>query len=86
MPRLSWKLLKNNGIDMTPDELREAFAEGQKLIVGERIRPVAAQKLDGNWEVHLVGYSPLSDPLLQGPRNGIVLGAANGQHTVSKSR
>jgi hypothetical protein len=66
LPRLSWKLLKNNGIDMTPDELREAFAEGQKLIVGERIRPVAAQKLDGNWEVHLVGYSPLSEPAAPG--------------------
>ena len=29
-----------------------------------RIRPVAAEHLDGSWEVILVGYSSVTDPLL----------------------
>jgi hypothetical protein len=45
------------------------FAEGVELMKGrspaERVRPVADQRLDGEWEVILCRYSALTDPLMQ---------------------
>jgi hypothetical protein len=53
-------------------QLHRLFAEGVKLMqgskLGEWVRPIAAETLDGNWEVHICHYSPLSDPLMQGRR------------------
>ena|SRR5215472_15594539 len=57
---------------LTREELHELFAVGQKLMEGktmsDRVRPVASETLDGRWEVWLVRYSPLSDPLMKFPR------------------
>jgi hypothetical protein len=39
LPHLTRKLLKQNGIDMTPDELREAFATGQNLMRERNVKP-----------------------------------------------
>jgi hypothetical protein len=54
---------------LTREELNQLFAMGVELMRGktvrDRVRPVAAETLDGHWEVRLVGYSPLSDPLMQ---------------------
>ena len=36
-------------------------------IASDRVRPVASQTLDGKWELRIVRYSELSDPLMQGP-------------------
>jgi hypothetical protein len=47
-----------------------ALMEMQAVIPIDRMRPVAHQTLDGKWEVHLVRYSPLSDPLMNGPPSG----------------
>ena len=45
--------------------LRDCFVEGVRLMQsissGERVRPCAAPRLDGEWEVRLVRYSELSD-------------------------
>ena len=50
-------------------DLLRCFAEGVELMRGrsprERVRPIACQRLDGEWEVMLCGYSALSDPLMQ---------------------
>ncbi len=60
--------LKKAGINMTVAELRERFAQGvklmqeQKVTAEDRIRPVAAQKLDGDWQVTLVRYSKVIPP------------------------
>jgi hypothetical protein len=48
--------------------LDELFARGRELMRGktesDRVRPVAGQTLDGDWIIHLVKYSPRSDPLM----------------------
>jgi hypothetical protein len=50
-------------------DLLRCFAEGVELMKGygpgDRVRPVADQRLDGVWEVMLVGYSAHADPLMQ---------------------
>lgn len=56
-------------LGMSRKELHRCFAEGVRLMkeytVSDRVRPVAEQNLDGSWEVRIVKYSPLSDPLMQ---------------------
>ena len=51
-------------------DLMRCFAEGVELMKGrspaDRARPVADQRLDGEWVVMLVRYSALTDPLMQG--------------------
>jgi hypothetical protein len=51
-------------------ELHRCFAEGVRLMPGARVRPVADEMLDGKWFVRIVHYSPLGDPLMQGPAKG----------------
>ena len=59
-------------LGITRSDLDYVFEEGKRLMKDRgiepgdrtRIRPVAAEHLDGSWEVILVGYSPKSDPLL----------------------
>jgi hypothetical protein len=50
------------------EELLRCFAEGVKRMEGftdsDRVRAVAHQTYDGKWEVYIVEYSPLSDPLM----------------------
>jgi hypothetical protein len=50
--------------------LLRCFAEGVELMrgvkPGRRCRPVAEQMHRGEWVVLIVGYSALSDPLMQG--------------------
>jgi hypothetical protein len=69
LPTVTMDELKMLG--MSRDELHQCFAEGFKLmadhIASGRVRPVASQTLDGKWEVRIVRYSELSDPLMQGP-------------------
>ena len=68
--------LKKSGIDMTREELLEAFAQGVKLMQEagiqprDRVRPVADQQPDGNWTVGLVCYSARTDPLMRDPPKG----------------
>jgi hypothetical protein len=54
--------------------LHELFARGRELMRGktesDRVRPVAGQTLDGDWTIHLVKYSPVSDPLMVIPLKG----------------
>jgi hypothetical protein len=56
--------------EISREDLDRCFAEGRKLMAergiteSDRVRPVADQHQDGTWEVHLVGYSELSDPAL----------------------
>ena len=49
-------------------DLMSCFADGVELMRGrkasERVRPVAEQLRDGTWGVVIVGYSELTDPLL----------------------
>jgi hypothetical protein len=49
---------------LTREQLYELFAMGVELMrgktVNDRVRPVAAEAIEGHWEVRLV---PLSDPL-----------------------
>jgi hypothetical protein len=49
-------------------DLERVFAVAADLMrgvkPGERVRPVADQTLDGKWEVRLVRYSELNDPML----------------------
>jgi hypothetical protein len=56
------------------ETLHDCFAEGVRLMqsinVRERLRPCAAPRFDGEWEVHLVRYSELSDRLIRGRRRG----------------
>jgi hypothetical protein len=56
--------------DISRRDLMRCFAEGVELMKGrtpsDRVRPIAAQRLDGVWEVMLCGYSALTDPLMQG--------------------
>jgi hypothetical protein len=63
---------------LTREHLNQLFAMGVELVRGktvrDRVRPVAAETLDGHWEVRIVRYSPLNDPLMQrrrplGPRS-----------------
>ena len=63
---------------LTREELNQLFAMGVELMRGktvrDRVRPVAAETSDGQWEVRIVRYSPLNDPLMQrrrplGPRS-----------------
>jgi hypothetical protein len=55
-------------------QMHDLFAEGVKLMQGtsdsNRVRPVAISDLHGNWEVMLIQFSPLNDPLMQGRRKG----------------
>jgi hypothetical protein len=50
------------------EELHRCFAEGVKLMGGrsdsDRVRPCAVKTFNGKWEVHIVRYSGLSDPLM----------------------
>jgi hypothetical protein len=50
-------------------DLLRCFAEGVELMLGrsprERVRSIAVQRLDGEWEVMVCGYSALTDPLMQ---------------------
>jgi hypothetical protein len=56
--------------EISRKELHRVFAEGVRLMQSRgvkpshRARPVADQRLDGKWEVDIVGYSPISDPLM----------------------
>jgi hypothetical protein len=47
------------------ETLHDCFADGVRLMQSidawERVRPCAAPRLDGEWEVRLVRYSELSD-------------------------
>jgi hypothetical protein len=57
-------------LSISRKELHRVFAEGVRLMQSRgvkpshRARPVADQRLDGKWEVHIVGYSPLTDSLM----------------------
>src|SRR5262245_40072545 len=55
---------------LTREQLNQLFAAGMELMRGktirDRVRPVAAETLDGNWEVRIVRYSPLNDSLTKG--------------------
>jgi len=50
------------------EDLRRVFTEAAKLMKGhaarDRVRPCADQAY-GKWEVILVRYSPIGDPLMQ---------------------
>lgn len=60
--------------DISREDLNRCFAEGVELMrgveAGKRVRPIAEQALDGSWFVVLVGYSPITDPLMEGPASG----------------
>jgi hypothetical protein len=53
-------------LGISRESLHDCFAEGVRLMrsinTGERVRPCAAPRLDGEWEVRLVRYSELFDP------------------------
>lgn len=57
---------------MSREELNRCFAEGMELMrsrgikPSDRIRPCAEERLDGKWQVVLVRYSGVSDPLMHG--------------------
>ena len=57
------------GFRISRKDLRRVFTEAAILMKGhmarDRVRPCADQGLDGNWEVVLERYSPISDPLMQ---------------------
>ena len=61
-------------LEITREELRRCFEEGKRLMKergiteSDRIRPVAGQLVDRTWEVMLVRYSPVSDPLMDEAR------------------
>jgi len=71
LPNITNAELRKWGISRR--DLMRCFAEGVELMRGrspaERVRPIADQRLDGEWEVMLCGYSALTDPLMQG-QNG----------------
>jgi hypothetical protein len=52
---------------ISPEELRRCFAEGVKLMEGrgDSDRACAYETYDGKWEVRIVRYSALSDPLME---------------------
>jgi hypothetical protein len=62
------------GLRMSRAELHRLFALGMELMKsrkpGERVRPCADQRLDGEWEVRIVHYSQFSDPLMHEPPAG----------------
>ena len=64
LPTISEAELIELGISR--ESLHDCFAEGVRLMqsinTGERVRPCAAPRLDGQWEVRLVRYSELFDP------------------------
>ena len=73
LPRITRSDLRRWEISRT--DLHRCFVEGVELMQGrgsDRVRPFAAQRLDGEWEVLLVGYSPYTDPLMQGSHRGRV--------------
>jgi hypothetical protein len=51
------------------DDVERIFTQAAKLMEGhsasDRLRPCASETLDGEWVVELVGYSPISDPLMK---------------------
>ena len=57
------------GFRISRKDLRRVFTEAAILMKGhtarDRVRRCADQALDGKWEVILVRYSPISDPLMQ---------------------
>ena len=59
-------------LEISRSDLHRVFAEGMRLMeergatASDRVRPCAHQTRDGEWEVVVVGYSKLSDPLMQG--------------------
>jgi hypothetical protein len=64
-------------LGISRETLRDCFAQGGRLMqqmqlieAGERVRLCAAPRLDGEWEVRLVRYSALSDPLTRSLRGG----------------
>jgi len=71
LPSITPADLKILGVK-TLDELRQLFAEGVERMRGrtesERVRAVADQHLDGTWEVNVVRYSSLNDPLMNDPK------------------
>src|SRR5262245_40118453 len=52
---------------ITRSELHRAFAEGAQLMKSrsDRVRAVAHKTFDGTWRVDLIGYSPITDPLME---------------------
>jgi hypothetical protein len=68
LPTITKAELRKWGISRR--DLMRCFAEGVELMKGvkpgRRCRPVADQLRDGSWEVLIVGYSALNDPLMQG--------------------
>jgi len=61
---------------ITREVLHRCFAEGVELMKdkteSDRVRPIAEHTGDGpnDWEVVLVQYSPLTDPLMHGEAKG----------------
>jgi hypothetical protein len=57
-------------LGMSRPELNRCWAKGIELMKevkpGDRCRPVATQTPKGKWVVHIVWYSPFSDPLMRG--------------------
>ena len=65
LPTLTNKELAK--LRISREELRRCFAEGVKLMEGRgnSDRPCAYETYDGKWEVRIVRYSALSDPLME---------------------
>jgi hypothetical protein len=59
---------------MSREQLQKLFAEGARLMQGktaaDRVRPCAAQTMDGTWKVGLVRYSAVTDPPLDSSAKG----------------
>ena len=72
LPTLTEEELRNFGISR--EDLNRCFAEGVELMrgvePGKRVRPIAQETLDGEWLVRLVGYSAVTDPLMNDPPQG----------------
>jgi hypothetical protein len=64
--------LTDNDLDqfgISRKDFDRCWAEGRKLMQdykpSDRVRPCVMQALDWSWVVEIVGYSQLSDPLMQ---------------------
>jgi hypothetical protein len=74
LPMITDEELEEWGISR--ETLYRCFAQGIELMKGkterDRVRPVADQFGDGpdDWGVHIVGYSAINDPLMQGKPKG----------------
>jgi hypothetical protein len=55
--------------DITREDLHRLFAEAREKMKGytesDRVRPCADRTLGGEWEVMIVRYSAVSDPLME---------------------